>query len=418
MKNSRNNMFQNAIEKINKFYEIDLSQNVHFDKVFDVLSEIITFNRAAIFYLAPNLLTLEYGRGFEDFVKIQINDVLSCKIYDNQVELAEDVKNILNLKSDVLIQRLVVKKAVFGIVLIERNENFTQEEYIVFNTCAAIISNLLKDLELSKVLKMQVEALQAGIIETNKAYETIKKQNKKIKENEKLQNEFIANISHDLRTPLNSIIGFSELLSNKIFGELTPKQTEYVNDIRLSGLRLLGMINEVLDISKIESRTIKLNYSEIDFNMLVSEVCNILKPLIDKKQISILKNIENHIFFTGDYVKIQQVVFNLVGNALKFSSQNSEVEIFAKIKDNKLIFHVKDNGIGIEKKYHKKIFDKFFQIKNPMSKTEISTGLGLTITKEFVKLHGGRIKLESEPGKGTTFIVSIPTSGLWIEQEL
>lgn len=400
-------MFKNAVEKIKKFYEIDLNQNSHADEIFSVLDEIISYNSVAIFYVTPSELSLEFGKNFELFEPIKINNEISSKIFANK-DVTKEIKKILELNSDILVSNLIIKNAVFGILILEREKKFTEDEKIIFKTISSIISNLIKDLELSKVLKMQVQALQNGIIETNNAYETIKKQNKKIKDNEKLQNNFIANISHDLRTPLNSIIGFSEVLSGKIFGDLNPKQTEYIEDIRVSGIRLLGMINEILDISKIESHTIKLNLSEINFSILTQEVLNILKPLSEKKHIKISTDIKNNILFKGDYTKIQQILFNLLGNALKFSPENSEIRIEAEFKSSKIIIKIKDQGIGIDKKYHKKIFNKFFQIENSLTKTESSTGLGLTITKEFVKLHNGKINVESETGEGTNFIIEIP----------
>ena len=402
-------MFKNAVEKFNKFYEINFSQNSHADELFDVLNEIIKFNFAAIFYLTPNKLTLEFGKNFEIYEDIKLDDNISTRIYDtNSLEPVEEIKNLLHINSNILVKRLIVKGAVFGILIIERDYEFSEDEQIIFTTCASIIANLIKDLELSKVLKMQVQSLQDGIEETNKAYETIKKQNKKIKENEKLQNTFIANISHDLRTPLNSIIGFSELLSKKIFGELNEKQNEYIEDIRISGLKLMSMINEILDISKIESHRIRLNLSVVDINVLIEEVCNILKPLFDKKNIQIKKSIIGEIEFEGDYIKLQQVLFNIIGNAIKYSPENSEIKIFAYQDTNNITIKIQDEGIGIESKYHKKIFNKFFQVQDTMSKTEASTGLGLTITKEFIKMHGGKIKVESEPNKGATFIITLP----------
>lgn len=402
-------MFKNAVEKFNKFYEINFSQNTHADELFEVLQEVISFNSAAIFYLTPNKLTLEFGKNIEIYDDIVLDDNISSKIYDvNIAEPVNEIKKLLNIQTNILVKRLIVKGAVFGLLIIEREAEYSEDEHLIFNTCSSIIANLIKDLELSKVLKMQVEALQDGIIKTNQAYETIKKQNKKIKENEKLQNTFIANISHDLRTPLNSIIGFSELLSNKIFGELNQKQSEYLEDIRISGLKLLSMINEILDISKIESHTIKLNITNIEINILIDEVCNILKPLFEKKKIKFSKSIKGEIKFNGDYIKLQQVMFNILGNAIKFSPENSEIKISAEQLAKKIIIKIQDNGIGIEPKYHKKIFNKFFQVQDTLSKTETSTGLGLTITKEFVKLHGGSIKVESEPNKGSTFIITLP----------
>lgn len=397
-------MYKKAIEQINRFYEINLNDNP--EQIFEVLNSIISVDNCGIFYLRPSSLSFEMGN-LDVPKNIPINESFSNKIFDNKSnDFVQDIKSILNIRSNILAGRLITKGIVFGLLVVVREKDFSKEEINIFNTCVSIISNLIKDLELSKVLKMQVEALQRGIIETNDAYETIKKQNKKIKENEKLQNEFIANISHDLRTPLNSIIGFSEILSNKIFGDLTPKQSEYVEDIRLSGIRLLGMINEILDISKISSHTIKLNLSDVDLDFAIDEVCNILAPIMNKKQIQILKETEP-ITFQADYIKIQQILFNLLGNAIKFSPQGSVIEINTKIDKKRVVIKIKDHGIGIDKKYHKKIFNKFYQVEDALSKTEVSTGLGLTITKEFVKLHNGTIKVESELNKGATFTISI-----------
>lgn len=377
-------------------------------KMFDILGEIIQVDACGIFYLSPNNLSLEFKKNLNIEKNIQISEDFSNEIFENKtINLEEKISKILKINTNILVQKLTAKDAVFGLLLIERCQNFTKDESIIFQTCSSIISNLIKDLELSKVLKMQVEALQNGIVETHRAFDTIKKQNKKIKENEKLQNEFIANISHDLRSPLNSIIGFSEALSNKIFGDLTEKQSEYIEDIRLSGIRLLGMINEVLDIAKINSHTIKLNLSQVDLNLAIDEVCNILTPALNKKHITIEKHVEQ-ITFVADYIKIQQILFNLIGNAIKFSHPNGKIVIFTQSTDKDILIKIQDFGIGIDKKFHKKIFNKFYQVENPMSKTETSTGLGLTIAKEFIKLHNGKIKLESESHKGSTFTIIIP----------
>ncbi len=404
-------MYKNAVEKINKFYDLDLSKNTHADEMFDVLEEIIKFDSAAIFYLTPNSLSLEYGKNFEIFEDVKISTEISQNLYDENAEILSDkIKQILNMQTEgFLCSRLTVKNAVLGILVITRKENeFSFDEKLIFKTCAKIIAHLIKDLELSKVLKMQVKAMEEGIVETQQSYETIKKQNKKIKSDEKLQNQFIANISHDLRTPLNSIIGFSEALAGKIFGELNHKQQEYVEDIRISGIRLLGMINEVLDIAKIESHTLKLNYSPVNVNMLIDEVCNTLKPLLEKKNLKLIKDVNTEIIFNADYIKLQQVLFNILGNAIKFSNENSEIKIeaYKTIKD--IVIKIIDSGIGIDKKYHKKIFKKFYQVENDKTQQETSTGLGLTIAKEFIKLHKGDITIESEPNKGSTFTITIP----------
>lgn len=404
-------MFQNAIEKISKFYELDLNKNTHADEMFDILSEIIRFDSAAIFYLTPNDLSLEFGKNIEIYEKIKLTKNISEYLYNQEnLDISEKIKPLIGITdSDTLCSRLETKGTIFGILIITRNNsNFSIDEKIIFKTCSKIIANMIKDLELSKVIKMQAQTLQQNLIETNNACETIKKQNKQIKAAEKTQNKFIANISHDLRTPLNSIIGFSEILSNKFFGNLTEKQSKYIEDIRVSAIRLLGMINEILDISKLESNTVKLNISEIDITMLINEVCNILAPLCGKKRLKINKQFQIDYPVFGDYIKLQQVMFNIIGNAIKFSLPDSVITIEISQNKTQTTIKIKDTGIGIDKRYHKKIFNKFFQVEDSLTKTEASTGLGLTIAKEFVKLHHGKIEVESEKSKGTTFTIIIP----------
>ena len=395
-------MFKNAIEKINKFYDLDLEKNSHADEMFDVLNEVIKFDSAAVFYLTPERLTLEFGKNYEIYEDIKLDENTSKNLYNLQ-----EPPNFP--EGNNLCRRLIVKDTVFGMLVIFRDKNtFTPDEKLIFTTCSKIISNLIKDLELSKILKLQVKAMEDGLSETYQAYETVKKQNKEIKASKKLQNQFIANISHDLRTPLNAIISSSEILSAEILGELNEKQHEYINDIRISGLKLLTMINEILDISKIESKTIKLNLSKFQLLQAITEVCNIISPLAIKKGIKISQNIDEKIELTADFVKIEQILLNILSNALKYAK--SEIWITATQNSKGITISIKDDGIGIDKKFHTKIFNKFFQIEETLNKTETSTGLGLAIVKEFIKLHNGKIKVESETGKSTTFIITFPNN--------
>lgn len=399
-------MYKNAIEKINKFYDLDLNKTTHHKAMFDVLDEVIKLDSAGIFYLTPNFLSLEYSKNFPKIETIKIDDSLSKKLYDPHYEdISDDIKKLFNSQKYLLCSRLEIKGAILGILVIERNEpDFSLDEKLIFKTCTKIIANLLKDLEVSKILKMQVKAMEEGIVETHQAYENVKKQNSKIKENEKLQNQFIANVSHDLRTPLNSIIGFSEALGGKIFGDLNDKQSEYVEDIKASGIKLLGMINEILDIAKIESHTLKLNLSTFNISDAIIEACNIITPLAAKKNLTIKKEIEEPIEIIADYMKIEQILLNILSNAIKYAK--SEIIIATNLKGENLVISIKDDGIGIPKKHHKKIFSKFFQVES--AKTEASTGLGLTIAKEFTKLHDGNISVKSEENQGAEFIIKLP----------
>lgn len=342
------------LDIINKFYLIE--QNENFGReVFSVLSKIIKFDSGYIYFTNPRRLVYSFNP---------------------QKEIKEPF-----LKED-----LKLKNTVFGEIIIS-GKNFSEKDKKIFKTCSVIIANITKDIEISKIIKMQIEALQEGY--------------KKTREAEEVKTKFLSHISHELRTPLNSILGFSDMLS--LAGSLNEKQTEYVNDIKVSGLNLLEMINEILDMSKIEANAVKLNLREFEISQAVDEASNIIKPLLLNKNIKLSKNIENFII-KADYQKFQQILFNLLSNAIKFTPHNGKITISTAKKGGKLILSVKDNGIGIAKKNQSKIFKKFEQIGESC---QPSTGLGLAITKELVKLHKGKIYVKSALKKGAEFIVEV-----------
>ena len=186
------------------------------------------------------------------------------------------------------------------------------------------------------------------------------------------------------------------------------KQEEYVNDIKISATHLLGMINEILDMSKIEAHAMKIVKSNFWITRAIDEVCNIVSPLAEKKHIKITKVLTKDFEVFADYQKIQQILYNLTSNAIKYTPENGQIDITATINENNFKLVVHDNGIGIDPKYHGKIFAKFVQLDSAYTKKESSTGLGLTITKELVELHNGKISLISEINNGSTFIVEIP----------
>lgn len=408
-------MLEKVLQNINKFYQQDFKTPEQTQKMFELINEVVEFDFGAIFYLVPNELQLKFQTNniFEKTYKI--DDKLTEILYTPTIkDISSNLKNLFLLKNHLITTRLTIKGTVLGVLCLARkNKPYTQDEQIIIETYSNIIANIIKDIELAQILSQQTKTLEKGLKETHKAYETIKQQNKKIKENEKLQNQFLANISHDLRTPLNSIICLSEILSNKMFGDLNDKQLEYIEDIRISGIRLLGMINEVLDITKLESKTISLNKTNINLTILSNEVINILKPLYNKKNIKIACEIPKDITMIGDYIKLQQVLFNIIGNAIKFSPENSTIEIKITQSNKNIAISIKDYGIGISKTNQKKIFKKFYQVENTLSKSELSTGLGLTIAKEFVKLHKGKIEVSSEIQKGTTFTIKLPIMNDW-----
>lgn len=395
---AKENLYKKSFEIINEFFLINSSSDDFEKKIFETLKKIIDFHSGYIFFVNPEQIRVEYS----------YNSILQKKMYEISQELSQklfkgrydnSLTDILSLKSSFLAEPLSLKGHTYGFILLTA-DTFDNDTKQIFKSCSAIISNLIKDSEISKIISLQVKALQEGITD-------IQHENQKILEADKIKNDFLANISHELRTPLNSIIGFSELLSNEFAGALNEKQKEYLKDIQISGLHLLGMINEVLDISKLEANAAKLNKRDFSMEQAVNEVCNIVRPLAQKKNIDIFTDIEESTF-NADYQKIQQILFNLVSNAIKFTPDNGEINILSYKDEHNLVIKIQDNGIGIEKKYHKKIFDKFVQIENKSVKNESSTGLGLTITKELIKMHNGKIEVESIPQNGSTFTIYLP----------
>lgn len=400
-----NNVYQRAIKYLPTFFDNRLQVDAYGSGIFEPLKKIIDFDEAYIFFLNPDRISLKYV--FSEAKRHSIDDVFPInKDIKNDLFLPQnmifDSKNSLikllcveNNKS-FLTSKLIIRETVYGFILLcKKEESYYGSEYIDISTAVgAAISYNIKDIELSGIFKTQLQALAESVVETKAA--------------EKIKTEFLANISHELRTPLNAIIGFSEILSEKLFGNLNEKQEEYVHEIRVSGIHLLEMINEILDISKIEANAMSLNKSEFMISQATDEVINVLNPLLDKKSISLEKNITDGNVF-ADFQKIKQILYNLLSNAIKFSHDNGKIEVKVEFDKKMFMIEVKDFGIGIEPKNQKKIFEKFIQLENAYTKKESSTGLGLTITKELVEMHKGTISVESKINKGATFIVKIPT---------
>lgn len=410
---------EEVLRVIPSFFETNLNSDVSASTVFERLASIFDYEQAYIYYLNPEGAQLKFSANKDNDDIIDTIFRLTPKVMEMMYrdggylldETSEIVKSlkIIGCKSFML-QKLGIGSTIFGFLIVAKKQSkyYTSIDLDVLKSCTSILSYLIKDLELSNVFKIQLKALKDGIVEKNEALKIIKEQNEKILEADKAKNEFLANVSHELRTPLNAILGFSEILATNLYGVLNPKQAEYISDIRVSGIHLLSMINEILDISKIEAKAVKLVRSTFYISRALDEVVNILEPLAIKKSITLNKILDEDFEVYADYQKIQQILYNLVNNAIKFSPEHGQVDIEGKKEGDVFSIKVHDNGIGIDKKYHGKIFAKFVQLDSAYTKKESSTGLGLTITKELVELHGGKISLMSEVNNGSTFIVSIP----------
>ncbi|MBP1910704.1 PAS domain S-box protein [Methanolobus bombayensis] len=223
------------------------------------------------------------------------------------------------------------------------------------------------------------------------------------------KSEFLATMSHELRTPLNSIIGFSDIMLDGLAGELVDKQRHYIEHISHSGRHLLNLINDILDISKIEAGKMELYTDIVDVKKSVNEIVTITESLAGRKNISVNVSISEDVpAISADRSKLKQILYNIIGNAIKFTDDGGQVHIEVSGDDEKVIISITDTGIGISPEDQKKLFKPFSQIDASMSRRYEGTGLGLALVKELIELHGGRIWVESEPGKGSTFSFELP----------
>ena len=223
------------------------------------------------------------------------------------------------------------------------------------------------------------------------------------------KSEFLANMSHELRTPLNSIIGFSDILLEKVFGELNEKQFRYISNISTSGKHLLTLINDILDLSKVEAGKMELHYSEFSIDSVFEEIKAVLSPLMQVKSLEVIFNIESD-FTTleADRGRLIQILYNLVSNSIKFTPNGGKVSIYCKKSGNRALISVIDTGIGISAEDQEKLFQPFTQLDASATRQYCGTGLGLALVKKLVKLHQGDIWVESDPGKGSNFTFSVP----------
>ncbi len=225
----------------------------------------------------------------------------------------------------------------------------------------------------------------------------------------KAKSEFLANMSHELRTPLNSVIGFSQIMLDGLGGPLSVQQKEYTNDIFESGHLLLSLINDILDLSKIEAGKMVLEYSEVNIPEIIERSLVFFKEKALKHNIRMMSEIKGEtVVLEADERKLMQVLVNLLSNAVKFTPDGGSISAHAEREGEYIKFSVEDTGYGIKEEDIPKLFQPFNQLESPYGKKYLGTGLGLALCKEIVELHGGRIWVESEFGKGSRFVFTIP----------
>ncbi len=224
------------------------------------------------------------------------------------------------------------------------------------------------------------------------------------------KSEFLANMSHELRTPLNAIIGFSEVLTERLFGELNEKQSEYAGDITESGRHLLGLINDILDLSKIEAGRMDLDVANFSLATVVDSTLTLVRERAQRRAITLGCTIDDKaVTINADERKVKQVLLNLLSNALKFTPEGGQVDVAVRTLDDRIEVSVTDTGVGIAADELEAVFEEFRQVGAAAKKIE-GTGLGLAISRKFIELHGGKIWATSQPGIGSTFAFTLPRS--------
>ena len=257
---------------------------------------------------------------------------------------------------------------------------------------------------------LQTFATQSVLaIQNARLFREIEDKSRQIEAANRHKSEFLANMSHELRTPLNAIIGFSEVLGERLFGELNEKQAEYTDDILSSGRHLLSLINEILDLSKVEAGRMELEVATFDLPLAIDNARTFVRERATKHGITLDVTVDERLGdFVGDERKIKQILLNLLSNAVKFTPEGGRIGIEARQADGVVEISVSDTGVGIAPEDQPKIFEEFRQVGSDYTHKVEGTGLGLTLAKKFVELHGGRIWVESEVGKGSRFIFTLP----------
>jgi two-component system, NtrC family, sensor kinase len=256
---------------------------------------------------------------------------------------------------------------------------------------------------------LQTFANQSALaVENARLFREIAEKSRQLEAASQHKSEFLANMSHELRTPLNAIIGFSEVLTDRMFGELNEKQEEYLKDIYASGTHLLSLINDILDLSKIEAGRMELELTDFHLPTALDNALTLVRERAGRRDITLQTSVDERLGeVRADERKIRQVVLNLLSNAIKFTPEGGLIELAAVPKDGCMEVSVSDTGIGIAPEDQEKVFEEFRQVGTAEKKAE-GTGLGLTLCRKFIELHGGKIWVKSQLGAGSTFTFTIP----------
>ncbi|MDB5808816.1 MAG: His Kinase (phosphoacceptor) domain protein, partial [Betaproteobacteria bacterium] len=264
---------------------------------------------------------------------------------------------------------------------------------------SSAVVNVLKTFATQSALAIQNARLFREIEQKSSQLETANRH----------KSEFLANMSHELRTPLNAVIGFSEVLQQRMFGEINDKQLEYINYIHTSGSHLLSLINDILDLSKVEAGRMELDVTGFNLPLAIENSLALVRERATRHSIALESAVDTKLAdIDADERKFKQVMLNLLSNAVKFTPEGGRITVGARQVDGVIEVSVTDTGVGIAAEDCEAVFEEFRQVGNDFKRKAEGTGLGLALARKFIELHGGRLWVTSEIGKGSTFAFTLP----------
>jgi two-component system CheB/CheR fusion protein len=372
------------------------------DEASEFSENIINTVHEPLIALDQNLRVVKVSNSFYEFFKVSPEETMGQLIYD----LGNKQWNIPKLRE--LLENILPQKVSFDNYEVEHDFATIGKRTMLLN--ARQIERVLgKD----KIILLAIEDIteRKGIETTlKKSYEDLKELTIELKRANQAKSEFLANMSHELRTPLNSIIGFSEVLYDETFGPVNEKQKKYVNNVLTSGKHLLLLINQILDMAKVEAGKMKLTVSDLSIKSLLNDIVMLVGDMVSKKKLEISLKIDADLpYIEADELKVKEIIYNLLSNAVKFTPEGGKLGLRAKRIDAEMEIVIWDTGIGIAPENMEKIFEGFFRVDTPFSRVTEGTGLGLPLSRKLVELHGGKLSVES-PGlnKGTLIRFTLP----------
>jgi signal transduction histidine kinase/HAMP domain-containing protein len=330
------------------------------------------------------------GRAVQTRTPVQVEDLRETQQYTTR-QLVRQMLIELGFRS-VLAVPLLVEDRILGALVVLRGEA---------GGFAPATVDLLRTFATQSALAIQNARL----------FREIETKGRELEIANRHKDEFLASMSHELRTPLNAIIGFSEVLLERLFGELTDKQAEYLDDILSSGRHLLSLINDILDLAKIEAGRMELEPTEFDLPQAIDNALVLVRERALRRGITLEQSIAPDLGeIKGDERKVKQVLLNLLSNAVKFTPEGGRIYVRAARVNGMAEVSVADTGVGIAPEDHEAVFEEFRQVGTDYARKHEGTGLGLALARRFVELHGGTIRVESELGRGATFTFTIPVT--------